>query len=306
MKRNPAPLRIQFHGVRGSRPTHHVGLLQTGGNSTCIEIKTGFDFQLFIDCGSGLLHRKSTPQTQAGSKRYHILITHTHWDHILGIPFFAPLFDPEATITFYASNGSNGTFPELFKRLFTPGHLPYPAKALQAKIQFVTIVPDVPFLVDGHVRVDSIQTNHTAVTLGFKITCGSSSVAVVTDTAPLYPDNLLGDGMLERAEVIGTNAFLTEYQNKMKEFLSGISTLVCDTHFNNQNIKPDWGHSTPDLAIDLCIAGGVPRLLMFHHAPEDLDKQVQEKVRAIATRASQAGVLVDNAREGDEWILKSA
>lgn len=299
-------LKMIFHGVRGSRPVHHQDFLQTGGNTTCIEFDAQDDFFLIVDGGTGLAKMGYKINDSRRRKRFHILITHTHWDHLLTIPYFMPLFDRDAHITFYATEGSNGRFPDIFKKLFTPGHLPWPGGAFAAKVDFVTVRPNESFLIENLVRVEGHQLNHQAVTLGYKLSVGTSNAVIITDNAPMIPGNYLGDGMKEQAKIMGDDAFIKKYHADLILFLKNVDTVVYDTHFNDINLKPDWGHSTPSIALDLCQRAGVKRLLMFHHAPEDQDKDVVEKMQLIHSAAIAAGIEVLNAKEEDEWIMKSA
>jgi ribonuclease BN (tRNA processing enzyme) len=112
--------------------------------------------------------------------------------------------------------------------------------------------------------------------------------------------------MVERAQEIGKEAFETEYNNGLIAFLRGVDSLVFDTHFNEKNLKPDWGHATPEIAIDLCAKAGVKRLFMFHHAPEDNDSKVALKQTHARELALRFGIEVINAREEDQWPLISA
>lgn len=305
MKRQRS-LKMIFHGVRGSRPVHNPDFLQTGGNTTCIEFDSQEDFHLIIDGGTGLAKMGYNLAQPLARKRFHILITHTHWDHLLTIPYFMPLFDPQAHVTFYATNGSNGKFADIFTKLFAPGHLPWPGGKIQATVDIQVIKPNEPFLVGDYVRVEGFQLNHQAVTLGYKLSIGKSSVVVITDNAPMVAGNQLGDGMPIQVKQMGEKAFIDSYHQSLIQFLKNVDTVVYDTHFNENNLKPDWGHSTPGIALDFCRQAGVRRLLMFHHAPEDDDKAVIGKLQSIHAAALAAGIEVLNAREEDEWVLKSA
>lgn len=298
-------MKMIFRGVRGSRPVHGRKFLGHGGNSTCIEFHVDPSFCLLIDAGSGLANH-SYQTDFAGCKRFHILITHTHWDHILTIPWFTPLFDPDAHITFYATEGSNGKFPELYEKLFDPRHLPTPQGCRKAKVDFVTVKPGVPFIVESKVRVEGFQLNHQAVTLGYKLSHGRANTVVITDTAPMSNNDFLGDGMKEAVLKQGPEAFKAQYHAELIGFLKGVHTLVFDSHFTDANLKADWGHSTPTYGLSLCKEAGVKQLLLFHHAPEDDDQSVERKLQAVQTQAKAAGIAVDNAKEETSWDLKSA
>ncbi len=298
-------MRLKFHGVRGSRPTHRRGLLGYGGHSTSIEFcLDGEPFYLFLDGGSGLARRGQELGETPAHRDFCVLVTHTHWDHILGYPFFRPIYHPRNTMTFFAANTSKSSFHDLFFGLHRTANLPVPAQALKAKLQFNQVQPGVPFAVgpSGKVQVDTYQLNHQGVTLGYKVTYNGSSAAVITDCAPIENGNYLGEGMRERA-ALDPAGFEQAFNRGLVEFLRGVHTVVFDTHFTEATLKSDWGHSTPQRALAFCEAAGVRRLIIFHHAPEDMDEHVDGKVQEIFATACQSGVEVAAAREGEVWDL---
>ena len=297
-------MRLKFLGVRGSRPTHKRGLLSYGGNSTSMEFV--FDdesFHLFLDGGSGLARRGQELGEKSPNQKFYFLVTHTHWDHILGYPFFRPIYNAKNKFEFFASNTTRSTFNDLFFGLQRINNLPVPIKELKAKLQFHTIGPGEPFTIEKKVKVDTYQLNHQGVTLGYKVSYGKHSAAVITDNAPIEKGNYLGENMQDKARANGNEAFEKAYDQGLIDFLTGVHTVVFDTHFTEQNLKADWGHSTPQRALEFCRKAGVKRLILFHHAPEDMDEQVHGKLLSVIREACQAGVLVEAAREGDEWDL---
>ncbi len=299
-------MKLKFLGVRGSRPTHKRGLLGYGGNSTSLEFPIdGVDFHLFLDGGSGLAHRGRALGENPDKKKFYFLITHTHWDHILGFPFFEPFYNENNKFTFFASNTSKSTFNDLFFGLHRSDNLPVPPTKLKAQIDFKGVQPGKTFKIEDKVEVSTYQINHQGITLAYRIKHGDDDVAVVTDNAPIEDGNYLGENMKERAKG-REKEFEKEFTDGLINFLSGCNTVVFDTHFTEINLKPDWGHSTPDKALDICDKAGVNRLILFHHAPEDLDDAVLAKVQSILDQALAAGVEVVAAKEGDEWTLHCA
>jgi len=303
-KRNDK-IKLKFLGVRGSRPCHRRNLLEHGGNSTALEIVADDDFYLFIDGGSGLVHRGFELTETPRNNRIHILVTHTHWDHILGLPYFEPLYNPNNQVSFYASNTSRASFYDLFFGLQRSANLPVPSDQFKAKLKFEIVKPDQCILIENKIRVETFQLNHQGVTLAFKISRGVDSVVVVTDNAPALPTNLLGEGM-PSAEDPAAVAYVSDYENRLIKFMKDVHTVVFDSHFTEKNLKPDWGHTTAERALEFCIKAGTKRLILFHHAPEDSDTQVDAKVQGIFSRALRHGIEVVAAREGDEWPLRSA
>jgi phosphoribosyl 1,2-cyclic phosphodiesterase len=300
-------MRLKFLGVRGSRPCHKRGILGFGGNSTSMQFLQDEDFHLLLDGGTGLAHLGLALGTRPALKKFHVLVTHTHWDHILGFPLFEPMQDPACELTFHASNTSRANFHELFVGLQRKINLPVPASAFQASINFSTVTPGVPFQL-GKITVDTFQLNHQGITLAFKLKSARESVVVITDNAPAAVGNLLGEGMAEKAALHpgGPEVWIKEWEQALVDFLRGVHTVVFDSHFTEENLKPDWGHSTAPRALSFCVRAGVKRLILFHHAPEDLDSAIDLKVAGIVKEAALAGIEVDAAREGETWLLRSA
>lgn len=297
------PMRLKFLGVRGSRPTHKRGLLGYGGNSTSFEFTfAGEPFHLFVDGGSGLARRGHELGQTPQNKRFHMLVTHTHWDHILGYPFFKPIYNAGNEFNFYASNTTRSTFNDLFFGLQRVSNLPVPVAEIKAKLNFTSIVPGAPFTLENKVRVDTFQLNHQGVTLGYKVSYGGSSACIITDNAPIRNGNYLGEGMHARAAQ-DQPAFEAAFEQGLVDFMKGAHTVVFDTHFTESTLKPDWGHSTPERALAFCKKAGVSRLILFHHAPEDMDEAVDDKVQTVFHDACHSGIAVEAAREGDEWDL---
>lgn len=299
-------MKLKLLGVRGSRPTHKKGLLGYGGNSTSFELELpNEEFHVFIDGGSGLAHRSHQLGQMPEKNKFHFLVTHTHWDHILGFPFFEPIYNKQNNITFYASKTSKSTFHELFFGMQRTANFPVPLSKIQAKIKFKDVEPRTSFLIENKVKVDTFQLNHQGVTLAYRVTYQNDSVAIVTDSAPIEGGNCMGEGMQEKYKS-DPEKFEKEFNQGLINFLKDCHTVVFDTHFTEENLKADWGHSTPQRALEFCKQANVQRLILFHHAPEDLDSDVLAKVQSILDKALEYGVEIDAAKEGDVWTLRCA
>jgi len=295
-------MKLKFLGVRGSRPTHKRSLLGYGGNSTCLEFHcVGEKFHLFLDGGSGLARRGHELGESPTHRNFHFLVTHTHWDHILGYPFFKPIYDKRNLLVFYASNTTRSTFNDLFFGLQRSANLPVPRHQLKARLAFEKVAPDTEFTIEGKVKVKTFQLNHQGVTLAYKVQYGDCSACIITDNAPIQ-GNYLGEGMPARAAQ-DPLAFEREFEAGLVAFLKGVHTVVFDSHFTEETLKADWGHSTPQRALAFCRLAGVRRLVLFHHAPEDMDEQVDNKLQSVFHDACHSGIEVEAAREGEEWDL---
>jgi phosphoribosyl 1,2-cyclic phosphodiesterase len=280
------PLKIALLGVRGSRPVHRDDSTKFGGHTTCIELVTPENFSAFIDGGTGLIRRSREVKNHC--HEHHMLVTHTHWDHVLGYRYFEPLFHKDHTVTFYAASTQRTTFERLFDKIIPV--------SVKAKVKVVEINPEETFTINGSLRVSTFQLNHPGVTLAYKIHYEASSCVIVTDTAPLLPGNLLGDRMPAAKQEV----FIANYQENFRSFVHNVHTVVYDSHFTPQTLKPDWGHSTPDLAVDAIDGSNAKRLILFHHAPEDTDADVRSKVAALP-KLSKCEIVA--AQEGDQWLI---
>lgn len=295
-------MKLRILGVRGSRPTHKDNILGYGGNSTSMEfVFPNEDFLVFLDAGSGLAHRGRELGTHPNKKKIFFLVTHTHWDHILGIPFFAPFSNPNIEFNFYCSTTSKATFSELFLGLERAIHVPVPFYLTRAKPNFVPVKPSEDFYIEKKILVRTHQINHQGITLAYRLDYENKSVAIVTDNAPIDHGNYLGEGMKDRAAK--NPNFEQDFNDGLVAFLQDCHTVVFDTHFTEKTLKPDWGHSTPERALEFCKRAGVKRLILHHHAPEDTDADVELKVRGIVHDGISHGVQVVAGKEGEEWEL---
>jgi phosphoribosyl 1,2-cyclic phosphodiesterase len=295
-------LKVCLHGVRGSRPKHKTQLLEFGGNSTSIEFQVDENFYLFLDGGSGLNLRGHELSEKSEHKKFHFLITHTHWDHILGFPFFKPIYNADNEFTFYAPSTAKASFEALFNGLMSANHLPVPRQEIKAKFKFVVIEPEKEFMIENKVKIKTYQLNHQGITLGYRVEYKNASAIVITDNAPIDNQNYMGESMKLKASN-DHKKFEEQFDTGLIRFLDKADLVVFDTHFTEGNLKPDWGHSTPPRALAFCKKSKVKRLALFHHAPEDMDPAVHDKVKSVLQDAKANGIEVCAAKEGFKWAL---
>jgi phosphoribosyl 1,2-cyclic phosphodiesterase len=229
-----------------------------GGASPCVEIEAGDGSYFICDMGSGLRPfglNSMWRNAQGHKKVYNFFLSHLHWDHIMGFPFFAPAFDPGATIRIHAVHTDA---EEALRRQQEEISFPVQFDWLRADIQFVTLNPDQPYLVDG-VRVEAKLQAHSHASYGYRFTdADGRSVVYSTDS-----EHKLENMAIEAAFI---------------DFFRDADLVICDTMYSladSVSMKEDSGHSSNLVAVDLCHEAGAKKLSLFHHEPTYDDEAIQ-------------------------------
>jgi phosphoribosyl 1,2-cyclic phosphodiesterase len=283
-------LRATCWGTRGSIPSPGPATARFGGNTPCLEIRTADDRCYIFDAGTGLRVLGNRLAQQPGSVDVDLFVTHFHWDHIQGIPFFRPLYDPEACIRIHAARQGELDIETLLKTQMGPVYFPVPYDALAATLTFVHLEA-APWTAPG-LEVATFRVRHPADTLGFRVRVGGASLAYI-------PDNELA-GSRYPVDHPG-------WYDELVEFVSGVDLLFHDAMFTEQEYLAveGWGHSTFGQAMKLAEDARVRRLLFFHHAPERSDAELltilEEGQEELAARGS--GLELGVAAEGEELLV---
>jgi phosphoribosyl 1,2-cyclic phosphodiesterase len=294
-------LLLTFWGVRGSYPIARRDNVRYGGNSTCLQIQARGEDPLILDGGSGIRVLGGALMRGAfggGQGRASILIGHTHWDHILGYPFFGPFYIAGNRFTFYSAGQTGTDLPRILEGQQEALHFPVPFGEMLSEMVFERIQPGERFQIGGF-TVGTVQLNHPGITLGYRIEHGGAAVVIFTDTAR-FRKVLLGDGMKDEVARVGVEAYQARFGQALVDFVKDADLLVHDSHFLEEEIvgKEHWGHSTALDALELALSGGARRLMLFHHAPEHADEKVDLKLSLTRRAAAPHGVRVSAAQEG--------
>jgi phosphoribosyl 1,2-cyclic phosphodiesterase len=286
-------VRIRFWGTRGSVPTPGPDTVRYGGNTSCVEVRTDAGTLLVLDCGTGaralglalVEEAAETGVPPAGA----ILIGHTHWDHINGIPFFAPLFVPGSQWEVFGPHGLVRTLDHVLAGQMEYQYFPVGLDELAAEIRYHDLVEGVFEVGDATIRAQYL--NHPALTLGYRIEADGAVVVYASDHEP-HDRALAGGG---RPQAGGAD-------DRHVAFLAGADVVVHDTQYDadGYRAKVGWGHSTMEYAVDLAAAAGVRRLVLFHHDPQRSDDDLDALLLRARARAaaSSAPLEVDAAAEG--------
>jgi phosphoribosyl 1,2-cyclic phosphodiesterase len=302
-------LRVEVWGARGSIPSSQPGTLKYGGNTACLEIRTRMNDHIIIDAGSGIrrlgvkmvrghqepvelegmvdfiveevfrtyAREKPDPlRALEGSLDYkneiHLLMTHNHWDHIQGFPFFIPGYIPTKTINIYGQLKTDHRLYDVFSGQMQKSYFPVKLEQMGAKKEFTEIVEDT-FRI-GDAVVTSRSLNHPQGCLGYRITSGEMTIAVCTDTE--HFEGRLDENVIALAH--DADIFFYDCQYTPDEYTA----------------KKGWGHSTWQEGVKIAKEAGVKKIVMFHHDPEHDD----DFIRKIEMQAKEVFPNLMAAYEG--------
>jgi phosphoribosyl 1,2-cyclic phosphodiesterase len=302
-------IRLTFWGVRGSIPTPGPKTVKYGGNTSCLELRFGADDRLvIIDAGSGireLAGKLLANDLKKGPIRTRIFLTHTHWDHIMGFPFFTPIFIPKTELEVYGPvSFEEDPLEKVVGNQLTYRYFPVRQEELAASIRYFALKESDQDL-GGGLRVRTKYLNHPILVLGYRFEFEGKVLCTAYDHEPyrnvfeLAPDDPRYD-----AEAVKEGAAAAAAENeKVSQFFRGADLLVHDTQYTNKEWKSgkkDWGHSTFEWAISSAHRAGVKHLVLFHHDPDRSDAKLEtilKDCRVLLAR-KQSRMQVSLAQEG--------
>jgi phosphoribosyl 1,2-cyclic phosphodiesterase len=281
-------MKIKFWGTRGSIPVPGKNTIKYGGNTPCVEVRTE-DHLIILDAGSGIRELGNAIVQDGLPKDIHILISHYHWDHIQGVPFFKPLYRNDYKIYFYGLSTNEYSLEHLLSRQMEPKNFPITIEDVAATVEFRNVFPENN-LKFSDLEIITYQANHPSVTLVYKFTRDGKSFIYMTDNELKYEEN--------------TNS--VEYDNLVK-FCYGCDYLIHDAMFDallEKNSK-GWGHSSNISLAEFSIHANVKNILLFHYNPDYSDEKInsllEETRKYLKSRKSD--IICQAAMEGLEITL---
>lgn len=293
------PARLTFWGVRGSIPSPGSGTVRYGGNTSCLELRAGEEI-IILDAGTGLrpLGRKLMGEFNGQALNLTLLLTHTHWDHIQGLPFFQPVYLPQCRLRILGYEGARKSLVNVLSGQMESPYFPVLFDQLPGNIQ-IEELKEMEFHV-GPVLVKAWFANHPGICVGYRIFTDDGSIAFFPDNEPHSSSH--HSGRPRPADSDTTRAFADAQEQQTADFLRGADVLVLDSQYDSEEYKSHvgWGHGCVDYAVALALRAEVRKLVLFHHDPDHDDRKLDEMLAFARQLVAQARstLIVEAAQEG--------
>lgn len=285
------PMKIRFWGVRGSIPTPGPQTVKYGGNTTCIEIRTDDGQLIILDAGTGIFTLsqsllKEMPLTA------NVFITHTHWDHIHGLPFFIPVFVPGNTLRLHGAFDpiSGRGIEQIMDVQLQYSYFPVREAEMKARIEYETLMPEQSVRI-GETTVTPTLLNHPVINFGYRVECNGKSLFFTGDHEPHYNIYAPDDEGFEEYQ-----ALIEDKENSIIAAMRGVDVLIADSSYTVEEYpaKKGWGHGTFDSSIEMARQAGVRIVYCTHHEPTRHDAALEREFAKVLARHPR--------REGDPEI----
>jgi len=252
-------MKIKFWGVRGSTPTPQVDNMRYGGNTSCVEVRLGDQIYIF-DCGTGFRVLGKALEQEFGQRPFeaHVFVSHFHWDHIQGMPFFRPLYNnPQSRFIFHSSGRARNLEQVMAEQMAAP-YFPVNLNHMKAQRRFYDIENGCLAMEDG-IEIKTAYLNHPQGCLGFRLETKDGVLVYATDNEP-------GDANFDKA---------------VRKLAEGADILIYDAQYLPEEYEArrrGWGHSHWREAVNVVMESGAKELVLYHHDPEHTDAIVDKVV----------------------------
>lgn len=294
-------MKLKFWGVRGSIPTPGAKTVKYGGNTTCIEVRTSNDDLLILDAGTGIFALAQALLSKSPVIA-HILITHTHWDHIQGLPFFLPLLSPNNQIHIYG--GLDPVTQQGIERALSVqlqySYFPISEAQLKARIHYHTLKPGETIAI-GNARVTPTVLNHPVLNFGYRIQDNDGRALFFTGDYEMPINSYPPDD----PHYLSNQQYIDDKLQEVIAAIQGVDALIVDSSYTDAEYakKIGWGHSTYTAGLGLAKQAGVKKLFFTHHEPTRSDGELEAIFKRVVSEAGGLGFEVFLAQEGVDFFL---
>src|ERR1700757_1124297 len=300
------PPRIKFWGVRGSLPVPGPATIRYGGNTSCVEVRADGEI-IVLDAGTGIraLGLALEKELGPGTIKLTLLITHTHWDHIQGLPFFSPAYNSRNLIRILGYEGARAGLSTILASQMETPFFPVSLRQLPSHLA-IEELKEMEFHI-GKVKVQAKFANHPGICAGYRLFTSAGSIAYMPDNEP-YESLKLQVAQKDGIDGDEARSFAGAERDKMVEFLRDCDVAILDAQYTDAEYERHvgWGHSPLSSVVLLALDANVKRVLLFHHDPSHdddmLDRMVEQAQELV--RKSGKTMVIEGAREGAEIRLE--
>ncbi|MBN2013380.1 MBL fold metallo-hydrolase [candidate division KSB1 bacterium] len=280
-------MKLRFWGTRGSIPSPGPETVKYGGNTTCVELLLNDGTLILFDAGTGIRNFGAEYLKQNGNHQINLFLTHSHWDHIQGFPFFKPAYKDDVNINIYGCPPTYNKLHDILTNQMESRYFPVNFDELKSKIKFMPINEGSHPI--GSATFSFIENNHPGTAYGFKVMEDRKHIIFITDNELTPPR--------DRA---------TKWE-QFVEFCSAADILVHDAQYLEDELKNNsgFGHSSYEQTVELGLEAGVKQLLFFHHNPGRTDNEIDVIVDTMQKKLEgrRTNMTISAAREGQEIII---
>jgi len=293
-------MKVKFWGVRGSIPSPGPGTAHYGGNTTCVEVRTDNNELIIVDAGTGIFPLSNTLLGEMPLTA-NVLISHSHWDHIQGLPFFAPNFIPGNLLRLHGAYDpvSGKGVEQVMSVQLQYSYFPVRESEMKARIEYVTLAPERSIQI-GSATITPYLMNHPVINFGYRIENNGKSIFITGDHEP--PQNIYAPGDAEHAD------YQVLVDDKYKDTLRamhGVDVLIADCSYTEEEYpdKRGWGHGTFSSSIRYAVDAGAKVLFCTHHEPTRSDSALNAVFQRVLAEnpAQTGGPDYRLAREGETY-----